>query len=53
MMDRPEEQRQRAVAGGVGHENADASPVKAGGIELFVDEGHDLVIAESVAGTTK
>ena len=45
-VDRRQQQRQRAAAGAVGHEHADAAPVEVHGGELIADERPDLLLGE-------
>jgi hypothetical protein len=47
---RAQQQRQRARAGGVGHQHADAAPVERVGRELLVHERRDLVLVEDGRG---
>ncbi len=43
-----EQQRQRAAAGAVGHDHADAAPVQVDRGELLVDERVDLLVGENL-----
>ena len=46
---RVEQERQRAAAGGVRDEDADAAAVEVGGGQLLADEGGDLFVGEGSA----